>query len=64
MGCNPHTLCKLGKSETRGNSEAQATGTTPLLNRSGTRRVLKLCIIQVFMFPMFDWAWIFTTFAA
>ena len=37
----------LKKSETGGNSEAQATDKTRMLNRSGTGRVLKLCIIQV-----------------
>jgi hypothetical protein len=38
----PHWPWKI---ENKGNSEAQATGKTPLLNRSGTCRVLKLCII-------------------
>jgi hypothetical protein len=37
----------LGKSKTRGNSEAQATRATLLLCRSGTRRALKLCIILI-----------------
>ena len=32
----------LGKSKTRGDSEAQANGTTPPLNRSSANRVLKL----------------------
>jgi hypothetical protein len=37
----------FGKSKTRGNSEAQDTGTTPLLNRPGGACVLRLRIIQV-----------------
>src|SRR5258708_5228870 len=39
----------LGKSGTRGNSEAQVTGSTPMINRQHARRVLNLCIIQVTM---------------
>jgi hypothetical protein len=45
-----------GKSKTGGNSEAQTTGTMPLLYWSGTGRVPKLCIIQVgsLLFSLFD----------
>jgi len=35
-----------------GDSEAQATGTTPLLKGSGIRRVPSLCIIQVLLFSL------------
>ena len=36
-----------GKAKTRADSEAHATDKTRMLNRSGTARVLKICIIQV-----------------